>query len=74
VNNLAYDYHRDSYAMDELLDGKIVAMTLSPHKHHNSVKRNLLALFKAYLRGSRNVLLVDPFLSFCQRRIGFDLI
>jgi Uma2 family endonuclease len=59
----AYNYL--DYIRDEMLDGKIVAMSLTPSYKHVSVAGNIYAFFRAYLKGKtcKPIMELDVYLS-----------
>ena len=51
MSNLAYEY--DVVKHEELIDGKIVMMSLRPAINHERIQRNVLRIFDNYLHGKR---------------------
>lgn len=50
--NLAYDYIPEE-PWEELIDGKVVAMSPSPAVNHNYTAENILSIFRTHLRGKQ---------------------
>jgi len=55
MNNLAYQEER----REELIDGKVVAMSPRPSFNHNRVALNIAVLFDNYLRGKKCTPIAD---------------
>lgn len=53
TGNLAYQYEDEIW--DEMIDGKIVAMSPRPAVNHNIISGNIYHIFKTYLSGKKCV-------------------
>ncbi len=49
TGNLAYQYEDEIW--DEMIDGKIVAMSPRPSVNHTRISVNIFTIFDRYLRG-----------------------